>query len=367
MFLKEIGTMKIKLSCVIGLAAVLLGWSCREVYYPDEIYSDRKIPVIQGIILENEVPTVTLSWAIAYKDQVEENISGAYVYVTDNLGNSADLTESYAGTYTSYSSHFTGIRGRIYTLHVELPDGSEYVSNPVLLQENPSIDSLYAEPVVKTVYTYNDRNEPIEQEQQGLFVQADLSADKDSMLYYRFNTRVVKEMVYTVGMGTPGSYSIFLWDVYSLDNTYSVDYTITKNSSQVLREHQIGFMGYFYDASLETETSTAPFTVAWIMTFNVYSISADVYQYYNSIAEQLSSTDQVFAPVPSQVKSNVRCINDPGKLVIGIFEAASRTTIYKAFGWRSMWDYNCRDLESFPDIYYNGSSERFPPDFWIDF
>jgi hypothetical protein len=360
-------SMKKYKTCLIGLSILLAGWSCREVYYPDDLDSSQDIPVIQGMILEHEFPVVTLSWALGYREQNQEFISGAVVTVTDNLGNSVDLYETSFGKYTNYTDDFRGVRGRIYTLDVVLPDGTEYASSPVLLPGTPVIDSLYADPDIKTVFIYNDKNDPIPEDRPGLYIMADLSATTDSTLYFRFNTRVVKQMLYTVGIGTPGSYSVFLWEVYALDNFYSVNYTVPQENRQVLREHDIGFLPYWYDATLEGPNSTAPYTVAWDLTFNVYSISRVVYDYYNSIAKQLNASNQIFAPVPSQVKSNVWCTNFPEKDVIGIFEASSKITVYKAFAWKNLEEYKYQNLTSFPDINQGGSVPRFPPYFWIYF
>jgi hypothetical protein len=118
---------------------------------------------------------------------------------------------------------------------------------------------------------------------------------------------------------------------------------------------------------METSSTTGIYIVGWVLIFNVYSISGEVYNYYNSITQQLNANDQIFAPVPSQIRSNIRCINDPNKPVIGVFEAASLTTIYKAFIWNNLKVYKSRELSSFPDNIYGGSSERFPPYFWISF
>jgi hypothetical protein len=337
------------------------------VYYPGAIDSTRKIPVIQGMILEGQTPSVTLSWALGYKDQKQEFISGANVDVTDNLGNSVTLAETSGGKYIALSDEFKGIQGRIYTLHVELPDGNEYASTPVLLHNHPLIDSIYADPATRTAYTYNENNEPVPDEQVGLNVLGDLSANSDSVIYYRFNTKVLKEMLYTVELYTPQMYSIFLWETSVLDNNYSVDFTFAQNGRQVLREHPVGFLRYYYDVTLETESSTAPYTIAWVLIFNVYSISHDVYDYYNSLAQQLTSNGEIFAPLPSQIKSTVRCINDPANDVIGVFEASSLSTVYKAFGWVSLDEYMEKDLSFFPDLDHGGTVERIPPYFWINF
>ena len=174
-------------------------------------------------------------------------------------------------------------------------------------------------------------------------------------------------MVKTIDIGSPASRSVYIWQVRLLDNTYTVDYSAVQNDRQVLREHPVGFLWYYYDKYLETETSTAPYTVGWVLTFKVASISGDVYEYYNSINRQLNADNQIFAPVASQVKSNIRCITDPSQRVIGVFEASSVTTVYKAFGWKGMNEIYEKDLDWFPDNIVAGSQVSFPPDFWVYF
>jgi Domain of unknown function (DUF4249) len=359
--------MKIYNIYLIGLTIIISALSCSELYFPKDLDSSAKIPVIHGIILENQVPTVTLSLAIGYNDTLPTYISGAQVLVSDNLGNSVQLEGTSPGTYSTMSNAVIGTQGRTYILLVKLPDGSEYSSNAVPLLKSPFIDSLYANPVSKTVYTYDTYNQPVPDQQEGLNILADLSGNGDSLLYYRFNTQVIQEMVYEVGSNTLGAHPVFNWSATTLDNSYSVDLTVTQDSREVLREHPIGFLRYFYDVSLETANSTAPITVGWILIFNVYSISADVYKYYNSIGLQLNSNNQMFAPIPSQVMSNIHCTSNPDKVVMGDFEASSVTTIYKAFGWFSLHGYYSRVLPSFPASIGGGSVINFPPAFWVSF
>ena len=360
--------MKVFYKFLFVVQIIILFTTCREVYYPEDVNSNQSIPVIQGRIVENELPSVTLSWALGYKDQITEYISGAQVYVTDDLGNSVDLYETTPGNYNaSDEADFKGVQGRTYTLHTVLPDGFEYVSTPAYLQANPFVDSLYAYPDTREYYVYNAEGEPVLENQQGLYIQADLSANAGSPLYYRFNTEVVKEMIYSIDVSTPAARSVYMWEIFTLDNVYSVDYSMTFNDRQVLLEHPVGFLRYFYDATLETETATAPFTVGWVLIFKVYCISGDVFNYYNSIAQQLNSDNKLFAPVPSQIKSNIQCVSDKEKEVIGVFEASSVTTVYRAFAFKDLASHLTEDISSFPENLKSGSRVGFPPDFWIFF
>ena len=350
---------------LIGLfLIILLGWSCREVYYPDNIESGAKILVIQGQILQFEYPVVKLSWAINYEGQSPEYIEDAEVFISTDNGYSVPLQYIGAGTYTT--ADLVGYQGITYSLNV-VADGEMYISTPQYLQSAPVIESLYAKPGIKETVTYNTNNEPIVSEIEGLQVYSDHKSVENEPCYYRFNTKMVKQMVRTIDVGSPASRSEYIWQVSILDNTYTVDYSAMQNDRQVLLGHPLVFLWYYYDTNLETETSTAPYTAAWVLTFNVASISDDVYEYYNSIDRQLDSDNQIFAPVASQVKSNILCATDPSQQVIGVFEASAITMVYKAFGWKSMTEIYEKDLEWFPDNITDGSQERFPPDFWVFF
>jgi hypothetical protein len=251
-------------------------------------------------------------------------------------------------------------------LRVKLADGREYESIPQLLQNAPEIDSIYAKPGRRTTYVYSGTGKPVTNEEEGLYINSDFSSYDDKTLYYRFHTIVVKEMLYSVELNTPASHSIYLWETTTMDNTYTVDFSVNKDNMQVLYKHPVGYLRYYYDATLQTETRTAPYTLAWIITQRIYSISPDVYQFYNSVGRQLSGTDQIFAPVASQVKSNIHCTSHLTEKVIGVFEASSLTTVYRAFSWKNLVYHRSRDLPYFPEV-GDGSSERFPPDFWISF
>lgn len=349
------------------LAVLIMHWSCKEIYFPDDIVSHEQIPVISGMIQEGATPYVKLSWALGYNDHNTNYISGADVRIADDLDNYVDLEETSAGYYTALSGAFKGVVGRTYTMQVVLPDGNEYVSSPVLLRKSPSVDSLYAEPGIRKYYNYNVYNEPIAENQRGLYVLADLGEEADSILYYRFHTTVVKETTYTQDPGTLFAQTVFVWITYTLDSEFSVNHSVGQEDRQLLLEHPVGFLHFDYDPSQATSKATAPYPNGWVLVFKVYSISQDVYDYYNSIALQLTSKDQMFAPVPSQVKSTIRCVTDPDKEVIGVFEASSFTTVYKGFAFKDLYKYSHIDLQSFPENVYNGVSIPFPPDFWVPF
>lgn len=346
---------------------LLLLFSCREVYYPEDLNSGKVIPVIQGRIAEDESPSVVISRAMNYESAVPEYISGAAVIVSDNKGNEVTLTESTPGHYVDAVREMFGIVGTAYKLQVKMEDGEEFVSSIVTIPGRPNIDSLYAEPGTKKATGYDQYNVPYSVTHEGLYISSSLSANGDSTMFYRFNTSVLKESTCMKDPGTLNAKPMFIWEPYILDYIYSVDFTVKSGGRQVRPEHPIGFLRYFYDPTVATPQYSAPIIIGWVISFKVFAISSDVYNYYQSVGTQLNSSNQMFAPVPSQVKSNIHCTTNPEQEVIGLFEATSSRTYYKAFRWINLDTYEYVNLVSFPSDIKAGTKLNFPPDFWISF
>jgi hypothetical protein len=359
--------MKIKHPVLLLLISIPFWMSCREVYYPEDLNSGKSIPVIHGQIQEGNPPVAEISYAMNYDDFEPRYISGATVIITDNAGNSAQLVENDPGHYEAIPGEMTGVAGRIYKMRILLDNGQEFESQPEKLPVKPIIDSLYAVPATKTAVKFDQYYNPVTYLQEGLKIYSSLSAPGDSTQYYRFDTKFLKESTFIRDPGTVVATPVFVWKTDRLDNTYSVDYTMTRDNMQFRPAHEIGFLEYVYDPTLATNRASAPITIGWVLTFKVNSVSRDVYDYYKSIADQLNSSDQIFAPTPSQVKSNIRCTSDPNAPLVGLFEANATTVVYKAFRYVDQDKYQFKELEAFPEGIKDGQKLYLPPQFWITF
>jgi hypothetical protein len=346
---------------------VLLLLACREIYYPEGLNTGKAIPIIQGQITEDGSSTVVITRAMDYASSRPEYISHAEVIVSDNKGHEVTLTESMPGHYVDAVNELNGSVGTSYKLQVKLDDGEEYESSMVTLPEKPFVDSIYAVPGTLLAHEYDQNSRPFTVTWQGLYLSTSLSINTDSTQFYRFNTISLKESTCIQDPGTPNAIPMFIWEPTTLDFIYSVDQTVKSGSVQVRPAHPLGFVRHFYDPTMASPHYSAPIIIGWVISLKVYSISSDVYSYYQSVGAQLNSNDQMFAPVPSQVKSNIHCISNPELPVVGVFEATSSRTYYKAFQWVSMDTYKYVNLDSFPDDIKAGTKLFFPPSFWIDF
>ena len=340
--------------------------ACNEVFYADDIVSDEKIPVIQGIILEGQSPEVKLTWATNYEESGINYITGASVQISDDMGNEEVLEETTEGTYIPVDGSFKGIRGRTYELHVELPSGTVFESRPEKILPPPELDSMYAIPLVKTIYELNAYGNLIGREQEGLEIMAALYRTTDSVCYFRFRTDVLTQITYTLNPNSLMPTDVYEWKSSILDNVFDVEYTYGLGALQVVPEHNPGFVEFVYNSFLSNDASTAPYTYGWVVSMHVSSVSANIYNYYNSIAQQLNGTNLIFAPVPSQIKGNITCSSNKDEKVIGAFEAGSERTYYKAYAWKNDSSYIRKDLEDFPSGLDDGRTYNLPPAFWVD-
>jgi len=358
----------IKITGILLVVVIITITSCREVYFPDDIRSLEHTLIIEGMICEGFSPEVSISYAMGYYENTQIPLSNVTVFITDNSGNQVELPEESAGSYRPVSDEFTGVNGRVYTLHVNTPDGNEYESDPVKINEKPVIDSIYARLGELDVYSYNSDGEPVTKTkiQNGFYLFTDLSAETNSTVYYRFNTSVIKLFSYLIQPPmAPQASSIYIWERPAvIDDFYSVDFIIANNGRQILPEHKIGYLQWIDNPPRYAITSS---TTPWVLILKVYAISAGVYDYYHSIDRQLNSDNQMFAPVPSQIKTNIHCVNDPARTVSGVFEASSMAVSYKAFLFINKNMFRSKILTTFPDYLESGSQSGDPPDFWVGF
>ncbi|MBN1599025.1 MAG: DUF4249 domain-containing protein [Bacteroidales bacterium] len=349
------------------LLVIIIITSCRELYFPDDIRSLEQTPVIRGIICEGSSPAVSITYAMGYYENTEILVSNATVVITDNLGNQVELLEESAGSYKPASDDYIGVIGGVYTLHVTTHDGIEYESDPVTINERPVIDSIYARLGELEAILYNQDGEPYTDKiHDGFYLFTDLSAETNSTVYYRFNTSVIRLFSYLIQppMAQQAS-NIYIWERPDvIDDFYSVAFITANNGRQILPGHEIGYLQWIDNPPCYAITSS---TAPWVLILKVYAISSGVYDYYHSIDQQLNADNQMFAPVPSQIKTNIHCINDPARTISGVFEASSMAVSYKAFLFINKNILRSKNLETFPDYLESGSQSVDPPDFWVGF
>ncbi len=121
--------------------------SCEKVINVDLKNAEPKI-VIEGVVDNSGSPAkVVISKTVAFSvNNVYPAVSGAIVKITDNLGNTFNLTESPNGTYSNAS--LIGVVGRTYTLNVTA-EGKSYTATSQMPNIVP-LDTLLQDKIILT-------------------------------------------------------------------------------------------------------------------------------------------------------------------------------------------------------------------------
>ena len=134
----------------------------------------------------------------------------------------------------------------------------------------------------------------------------------------------------------------------------------------MIKRHNLGFLPYSFDPRPQNDTTGPILPKGWIVSTTAFSIQKDAYEYYSSVVKQLEAEERMFDPVPSQVKGNIHCLSDTTKLVLGLFEVASKTTRHTAFNWGTGWsEYTILNLPEYKAPVVDSCQDSIMPDFWI--
>jgi hypothetical protein len=303
---------------------------CTEIYNPN-IDSIKEALVVEGLITDGTGPfTIKLSKAVLFNsDSISTSnyVAGAKLTIGDNQNNSYTLIESENGNYTLPST-FRAEIGNSYTLHIVTPDGSICESNPQLLLPPQTYDSI------RGIYSVQDYLAPNKDLQQvgGADIQVDLFKSVSNINYVpscRFSSQLTVEYLYTF---TPQDtilwhWLYFGWKTVKLQGNENITSENQNTTNATIKNHSIGFIPYPV-ASYGIISGPFP-TVIYYLKMDQYTMNNDSYLFYKGANDQLAATGKLFDPIAAQLYGNMKCISDPTKVVLGLFEVSS--VIQQAF------------------------------------
>ncbi len=266
----------------MAAAVVLFTTSCQEKIELDLPEGDRFL-VVEGWISNEPGPySVKLTYTAPYFDSSPQPVvSGAVVYLRDDVDMEIELTESEPGVYLYPDS---GIVGRSYQIEIELPDGTRYLSDFELLRE----------PVPILAITYrlsDDEPDPDNDESPDdiydvVITTAEPAGKGDN---YRWRT-----ILNGVMQSDP-------WDIF-----VSSDDLVDGN--------------FIPDLDVSGELYSAGDTVTVIQE----RISKAAYELLTAIRTQTAFVGSPFDSPPAPIQGNVRNLDDPTHDALGFFGASGR-------------------------------------------
>jgi hypothetical protein len=340
------------------LLATVIIVSCKQYYEPG-IDTEASIVNIQGLLTnENGNVSVTISKAIPF-DTVSSfvNDGNSSVTIVDDAGKVYVLNNNGSGVYSN--NNLAGEIGHAYTLHVITQSGDEFVSSPETMPGDFTLDSIYGQHIKKAVVNETTNGDFIINV-SGVEFFTDLGSSSGELPRCRFESLVTYLYWYFIYWGTPRLTTVYGWSSFNPNREPNVTSDRFSKTQNVVKEHNLCF---FVDTHTVHPDSVDVSVLGWLFTLTKYNLNSKSQAYYQNIANQLEASDKLFAPVPSQLPSNISCINNPDKKIIGFFEVSSVERKY----YHCFLDKNIQFVEkdNFPGFSNEGEVLSVEPSFFL--
>jgi len=282
-------------------------FACKKPYDVPAININYAFLVLEGNIEigNNKISVIHLSRTQTLKDtSITTPETLAKVMIESNNGASYLLNETANGEYTSSPLQLNTVQE--YRLKVITTNSDQYVSAFVKGKTAPEIDSITWKQDIDLkifVHTHDPNNntryykwEFDETAQHNAPIESNLGV-KDGLIFYRDSTTQV-------------------YNCWNTTRSNTIAVTSTKALSTDVVSYQQVHKIIKNDARLD---------VRYSINVRQYAISDEAYQYWQILQKSTQQTGSIFDPQPSQLSSNVTCVNDPKKAVIGFISAGSYT------------------------------------------
>jgi hypothetical protein len=362
------------------LVSIVLLQACQEYYTDPDIARGKELIVIEGLITNEPGPyKIKITKTRPYNQTGEESVipepvSNVIVTITDNTGATEQLAENESGAYYTAHDGIRGEPGKTYVLYLVTPDGFTYQSDSCKMPEPASLDSVYAEPGIIKTLDKSEAGPYIETNHPGINLYMDVHPVQGTEYYYKAETYIVKQAWhYEWRQGRPPEppvdrpplpTRVYCWELNPDHNDRNLMSNNTSDSRPI-KKQSIGFITS--DVYSETNEIRDPtYLLGAIATTSLYSVSKDLYRIFTQLNTQTNPSNSIFDPIPTRIESNISCVNEPTRTVLGYFNAAAVTSKSQYFRW-SDTAVSEKNLEILPHLPKVGSCvDDVPPEFWIN-
>jgi hypothetical protein len=299
--------MKYKYPIIIALFILLPG-GCITSFIP-ETNENSELLVIEGLITDEPGPyevKVSMTMPLG-KLSSPEPVPWCLVSITDDDGNKQILHEVTAGHYRTAPS-FIGVAGKKYILEVTVPPDysngcSVFRSDQMELLPVPPIDSVYFERrLLKERQEWSPKKE-------GAEVFLDTHDPTGRCNFYRWD--YIETWEFHLPYPVPN-------DVCWV--TEHSDEVNIKNISALEEKRIMRFPLEFI--SNETDRLKVKYSVL----VNQYALNMEEFTFWEEMKNINDNVGSLYDVIPSSVGSNIYCVDDPTKKVLGYFSVSGKSS-----------------------------------------
>lgn len=358
----------------LGFIIFLLFGSCIDPITL-KVDSEAGAIVVDGGITGIDGPyVVNLFRSVGVYSDLEKRppVTGAFVYIIDELGVKHRLKDDVPGIFVS-DPGFKAEYNKSYYLRIEAFDEKIYESKPDVLRPIDDIDSVYFE--------FEDKvDEPNSVENNAgfnVYLDATIKSDVD---YVRWNWNGIYEILTfpekrMVNAGEAGR----IPDPRPCSGYQIINGQLTQTStcaccscwvSQYSRAPEVADLEFYGGKVSRYKIAYIPatrdlFLNKYYIQVQQSSISKEVYDYWKLVKVQKEGGTSLFQPTSAKIKGNLKCINDPTAEIFGLF-SVSAMKMKSIYIQRSDIPYDLLPNEEFADDcrFLTKNSSNVKPDFW---
>lgn len=282
---------------------ILLLGSCVALYSP-EIKETSELLVVQGVITDqNERDTIKLSRSYPMGNVRQARpVGGANVTISDNLGNITGLQEVFTGSYVTPAG-FRGITGRLYALKITGIGNKSYKSDPMELKPVPPIDSLYYNKI-----TIDPPNE-FYKGTDACQIYLDTHDPSNNCRWFRWS--FTETWMFRLNFDIANKLCWINARSHNVDIKSTADY-----SGSLIERHPVTYISNTSDR----------LKVRYSIQVNQFSLNEDEYLYWEKVRNIIGNVGGLYDMIPSSLPNNLRCVEDPGEIVLGYFSVSGKSS-----------------------------------------
>ena len=291
---------------IILFLLVLLAAGCKDPYVADLRPAERSMLVVEGHLSKGALTTIRLSRAVDLserKDSVKPEL-GASLTVEGKDNTSITLLDRGKGRYEANLSALQ--TGGEYRLRIRTANGAEYLSDYVVLQHNPVIDSISWREVPEGVRLYASTHDP-----------------SNNTRYYRWEYdetwEIRSNFVSTYKKGSPRTViprkmpeeDVSICWKYQPSTSIHLG-SSAKLANDVISEHPL----------LLIPPAHEKLAFRYSIMVRQYALAKNAYEYLELMKKNSESLGSIFDAQPSEISGNIHSVSDPEEPVIGYLTAS---------------------------------------------
>ena len=299
---------------LILLFLAFLATTCIDPFNP-KIKGQESILVVDGLLTdENLSYTVKLMRTTRNQNEDPLMVGGARVWITDQDGTVHNFTETAWGIYKSDSLEFRAADGNSYQLHIQTPEGNEYLSENCVMYPVSPVDSIYFR---KDQEIENNNTEIVDGIR--IFLDSQNSGGGDYFRWsydewWKFSVPYPKRYDYVNEFTLPDVDT--LKQVCYAHNRSSEILIHSAESSQstAIEKKPVLFVGSAKSDRLKKQ---------YCIEIRQYSLSQEEFQFWEQLKELNEGGGDIFDKQPFAILGNIHGITDPSETVLGYFQVSA--------------------------------------------